>query len=476
MLLWGPLLVPLLTAAVTAALTRAPRAQQALSVVGATALLACAIGLAAAVVEGEALAVAVGGWQAPYGIELVADRASAPLLIAASALGLGVLIYSLGGAGPAQGRSFHPLVHGLLAAAGGAFLTADLFNLYVWFELMLIVVLGMLVQGGERRHLEAAFKYFAMNMVGTLLILAAVGLLYGATGQLNFAALADAARRPQVAGAVPVYVAMLSLGLLLKAGAFPLFFWLPASYHSLPTPLLALVGGLVTKVAAYALLRLFGDVFAAQPSLVFDALGWIAVVTMVSGVLGAAYHWDLRRILSFHIISQIGYLLLAVALASAAARTAGLFFLVHNILAKSALFLIAGMMARAAGHHDLRRMGGLHDTRPLLSTLFLIAASSLVGIPPSSGFWGKLLLVEEAFAQGRYAWGGFALAVGALTLYSMVKIWLEGFWKPAPQAPEPSFAGAGNAWSYAAVLGLVALLVALGLYPEPLVRLVEGGP
>jgi multicomponent Na+:H+ antiporter subunit D len=163
-------------------------------------------------------------------------------------------------------------------------------------------------------------------------------------------------------------------------------------------------------------------------------------------------------------------LLLAVALASPSGGAAGVFFLIHNILAKAALFLIAGIMWRTAGHYDLRRIGGLYPARPLLSMLFLIAAFSLVGVPPSSGFWGKFLLIQAAFVQERYVWGGFALAVGALTLYSMVKVWLEGFWKPHPREGALSTPVVRTGPAYTAVLVLVGLLAVLGMYPEPVVQ------
>lgn len=470
MVVLSPLLVPLITALLAAALHRRVRAQVWVSLAGAVVLLGCTVWLLVRVGQVGHLSVALGSWPLPYAIEFVADRLSAAMVLVTAVLGLGALMYQTGGA-DATGKTAmrHPLVHGLLAAVAGAVLTADLFNLYVWFELMLIAVLGLLVVGGERRHLEAAFKYFALNLVGTLLFLIAVALLYGATGQLNFAGLAQAVQRPEVSAAVPVYVALLVSAFLLKAAAFPLFFWLPASYHTLPAPLLAVIGGLVTKVGVYVLLRLLGEVFVQQPWVFYEALGWIAAITMVSGVLGAAYHWDLRRILAFHIVSQIGYLLLAVALASPAAAAAGGFFLVHNILAKAALFFIAGIVWRSAGHYDLRRMGGLYVARPTLAVLFLIAAFSLVGVPPSSGFWGKFLLVQEAFLQGRYAWGGIGLAVGALTLYSMVKIWLEGFWKPHPGEGGAGASAARLGPAYAVVIALVGLLVVLGVYPEPFV-------
>jgi len=467
----SPILIPLLTAMVTALAAHHRRLQEGLSITGSAMFLLSGLWLMGAVGQDGALSVALGNWPVPFAIELVADRLSAVMVLVTAVLGLTVLLYQSSSTDASSASpALHPLMHGLLAAVCGSLLTADLFNLYVWFELMLITVLGLLALGHKLRNLEATFKYFALNMVGTLLFLASVAMLYGATGQLNFAALAEASQQAHLKGALTVFVVLLILAFLLKAAAFPLFFWLPATYHTLPLPVLALIGGLVTKVGIYVLLRLTGQVFVEQPEVLYDALGWIAIATMVSGVLGAAYHWDLRRILAFHIVSQIGYLLLAVALVSPAGGAAGLFFMIHNILAKASLFLIAGLMFRSAGHYDLRRIGGLYPAQPLLALLFLIAGFSLVGVPPSSGFWGKFLLVQESFLQGRFAWGGIALAVGLLTLYSMAKIWLEGFWKPHPLGNEGVAQDTGTGAAYTAVTVLVLLLAIIGLVPDPLIR------
>ena len=472
MLALSPVLIPLLTALLTALLYLHKTARRWVSLTGALLLLASALALAVEVDCVGRISVVLGGWPLPYAIEFAADRAGAFMVLAAALLGAAVVLHQAGRADPApETPILHPLLHGLLAAAGGAFVTADLFNLYVWFELLLIVALGLLAHGGRPRQLDAAFKYLALNLLGTVLLLMAVAFVFGATGQLNFSALAEAARRPELAGILPVYAALLALAFLLKAGAFPWFAWLPASYHTLPAPVLALVGGLITKVGVFALLRM-GQIFAGSPPSFDEALGWIALATMLSGVLGAAYHWDLRRILAFHIISQIGYLLLGVALASPAGAAGVLFFTAHNMLVKADLFLIAGLIWALAGHYDLRRIGGLYQAYPGLATLFLIAAFSLVGVPPSSGFWGKFLLVRESFAQERYVWGGVALAVGVLTLYSMTKIWLEAFWKPHPEPGlQASAAGLKPAWWSVALL--TALILALGLMPEPALRYVE---
>ena len=476
MLVLSPLLVPLFTALLTALLAKHAALRKGVSLLGAIVLLLCAILLFVEVTQDGRQSVALGNWPLPYAIELAADLLSAALVLITALLGAAVLLYEWRWNETATaGPGLHPLLHALLASVGAVFLAADLFNLYVWFELMLISVLGLLVLGGTRRNLDAAFKYFSVSMLGTLLLLGAVGMLYGATGQLNFIALREAALRPELAGVLPAYVGLILLAFLLKAGAFPLFAWLPASYHTLPAPVLALVGGLLTKVAAYVLLRLLGDVFVATPGMLLEALGWLAVITMVTGVLGAAYHWDLRRILAFHIVSQIGYLLLGIALATPAGAAGTVYFLFHNILVKANLFLIAGLMWAAAGHYDLRRIGGLYRARPLLAVLFLVSAFSLVGVPPTSGFWGKFLLLREAFAQGRFVWGGIALVVGFLTLYSMNKIWLEGFWKPRPpDAPVNAVADAPvPVASYVAVAGVSLFILVMGIFPEPFVHYVQ---
>jgi multicomponent Na+:H+ antiporter subunit D len=476
MLVLSPLLVPLFIALLTAMLAKHEVLRKGVSLLGAVVLLLCAVLLLVKVTKDGRQSVALGNWPLPYAIEIAVDRLSAALVLTTALLGTAVLLYQLRwNEAATDGPGLHPLLHALLASAGGGVLAADLFNLYVWFELMFISVLGLLVLGGAQRNVEAAFKYFAVSMPGTLLLLGAVSMLYGATGQLNFAALREAALRPEVMGALPVYVGLILLALLLKAGAFPLFAWLPASYHTLPAPVLALAGGLLTKVAAYVLLRLLGDVFVATPGILIEALGWLAVVTMLTGVLGAAYHWDLRRIFAFHIISQVGYLLLGIALATPAAAAGTVYFLLHNILVKGNLFLIAGLMWAASGQYDLRRIGGLYPARPLLALLFLVNAFSLVGVPPTSGFWGKFLLLREAFAQGRFVWGGIALAVGFLTLYSMSKIWLEGFWKPhPPDAPiKAAVAAPVPVAAYVAVASVTLLILIIGIFPEPFIRYVE---
>lgn len=465
-----PILVPLATALVLAAMPDSPRRQRAVSLLGGGLLLATSVWLFQSVREVGPIRVALGSWPAPHGIELVADPLGATLALVTAVMGAATLVYLASDADPGVGGSTRlPLVFALLAGVGGSFITGDLFNLYVWFELMLASSLGLLALGQTTRHLEATLKYFVLNALGTLLLLIAIGYLYATTGHLGFGALSEALAARPVSTAP--FVVTLVLALLVKAGAFPLFAWLPGSYPTLPAPILALFAGLLTKVGVYAVLRVLGDVVPTTPALVFDALGAVAVATMIAGVLGAAYHWDMRRILAFHIISQIGYMLLGIALSSKMGQLGTVFYIVHHIIVKANLFLVAGLVFRLTGSYDLRRCGGLYASRPLLALFFAIPALSLVGIPPLSGFWAKFLIVRETLVQGHGFWAVAAISVGLLTLYSMMKIWFQAFWKPHPTESWAPPEAAEIRPAQVATAGLSLITLGIGLFPEALLGL-----
>ena len=469
LLVVAPVLVPLLTSLLALLLAGRPRLQARVSLAGAVVLSAAALALLAGALTGEVARVTFGGWPAPFGIEFAIDRLGAALIAITAVLGLATLLFLSSDADVGPAHPFlHPLLHGLLAGVGGSFATADLFNLYVWFEIMLVCSVGLLALGGRPAQLDAALKYLVLNLFGTILLLASVTLLYAVTGHLNFAALARTAPAASPALMTPLLAALV-LALLVKAGAFPLFAWLPASYHTLPAPVLALFAGLLTKVGVYAVLRVVGDVFARPAVPLHEALGWLAAATMLVGVLGAAYHWDLRRILAFHIVSQIGYILLGVALATPAGNAATVFYTIHHIVVKANLFLIGAIVCRLAGSYDLRRIGGLYRARPGLAVLFLLPALSLVGIPPLSGFWAKLLVLREAINAGRVTWTVVALAVSLLTLYSMLKVWVEAFWKPHPDPGWQPASGARLAPAYLVTAALAAVTLAISLAPQALV-------
>lgn len=381
----------------------------------------------------EVLVLRVGGWPAPYGITLVADLLSASMVLVSCVIGLAVAIYAIG-FGTARFRGyFAPLFLALLLGVNGSFLTGDLFNLYVWFEVMLMASFVLVALPGGRPQLEAAVKYLALNFIASTFFLVGLGVLYGMTGTLNMADLAVKFRQTEDMNLVASTAMLFLIAFGIKAGIFPFYFWLPASYHVTPTPVAAVFAGLLTKVGVYACIRVFTLVYGNYQELITTILLPLGILTMITGVFGAASQFFIPRILSFHIISQIGYMIVGLALFTEAALAATVFYVVHHILVKTNLFLVGGMIGRKLGTQALESTGGIYRQVPWLAFLFLIPALSLGGIPPLSGFFAKFALIREGVALERWIVVAVASAVGLLTLYSMIKIWNEAFWKEVPE-------------------------------------------
>jgi len=476
-----PVLIPMLTGIVTLLWQRPRGLQRWASVVGATSLLVTALGLLARVWHEGILTTQLGNWPPPYGIILVADLLSAIMVTLTGVIGLACALYALASLDPARERfGYHSLYHFLLMGVCGAFLTGDLFNLYVWFEVMLMASFVLLALGGERGQMTGAIKYVTLNLLSTALFLTALGLLYGVAGTLNMADLARkiaALDEPQPLGVVTTLAMLFLAAFGIKAAAFPLFFWLPASYHTPPVVVTAVFAGLLTKVGMYALIRLFTLIFVHDVGYTHTLILIIAGLTMVTGVLGAVAQYEFRRLLSFHIISQIGYLLMGLGLFSPLALAGAVFFTFHVSVAKTALFLVSGVTERLRGTYDLKDLGGLYRTHPGLAVLFLISAMSLAGMPPLSGFFAKLSLVQAGLALGQYSIVAVALGVSLLTLFSMLKIWNEAFWK-SPPLPTlmPGEEGSGGQDARLSLrllpIGLLATVsIALGLGAGPLFAL-----
>lgn len=465
--LW-PVLIPIFTAALTAIFWNRSRAQKAISLVSNVALLTASVLLLSTIMSDGIQSIQFGGWPAPYGISFVADQLGAAMVLVSAILSLAVGFYGRANIKDWEEKSgFYPLFHGMIAGVNGSFLTGDIFNMYVWFEIMLVAAIGLLVLRRTSPQLDGAIKYAALNIVGTIIFLIAVGLLYGATGSLNMAhlALIVPTMEPSINMSIAAVLFLAALG--IKAGFFPLFFWLPASYHTASITVSAVFAGLLTKVGVYACFRIFTLIFNVEQYGIRDLVAVFAATTMVFGVLGAAIQWDIRRILSFHIISQIGYIMIGLALATPMALGGAIFYIIHHIIVKANLFLVAGAIKRATGTYDLRKTGGLVRERPLLAVLFLIPALSLAGIPLFSGFWAKLLVIDASF-RSEMAWLGIVgLGVGLLTLYSMSKIWIEAFWKEPRAEVTGDFRVPKTMLVPIMALGLITLC--LGIFPDPVI-------
>ncbi|GIE81829.1 Na+/H+ antiporter subunit D [Actinoplanes philippinensis] len=434
-----PVIMPLLGAATTLLMFRRPRVQRAISVSVLTATLVVSTFLLVLSADGP-LVVAVGGWPVPLGIVLVADQLAALMLVVSAAVTLCVLLYSIGQGG-ADGDEEHPLsvYHPtyliLTAGVTNAFLSGDLFNLYVGFEILLAASYVLITLGGTENRIRAGTTYVVVSLLSSVIFLAAIGLIYSATGTLNMAQLVGRL------DALPDGVRMVLQGMLLlafgiKAAIFPLSAWLPDSYPTAPAPVTAVFAGLLTKVGVYAIIRTETLLFPGGR--VADLLMVAALSTMLVGILGAVAQSDLKRLLSFTLVSHIGYLLFGVGLASRAGIAAAVFYTLHHIVVQTTLFLVAGLIERRGGSTALDRLGGLARTAPVLAILFFLPALNLAGIPPFSGFLGKLGLIRAGADDGAVLpWllvGGSALT-SLLTLYALARVWNLAFWR-SPATPD----------------------------------------
>lgn len=467
-----PLALPFATAALLILLRRWVRLQSAFSVLGAALLFADGIALTAAVERAGILTMQSGRWIAPFGITLVADRLAAIMVLVTSFVALMATLYAVADIPQRQTRAgMQPVIHLLVAGVCGAFLTGDLFNLFVWFEVMLMASFVLLALGARAGHLGGAVKYLVLNFLSSGLFLTALGLLYGKVGTLNMADMAVKLRGDDETGLALATGSLLLISFAIKAGVFPLFSWLPASYHTAPIAVSALFAGLLTKVGVYALLRAYTLFFALDHGWFGPILLIASALTMAVGVLGAAAQYEIRRILSWHIISQIGYMTLGIALFTQHALAATVFYVIHHIVVKTNLFFLSGAIEQSAGSDRLSRIGGLYRAYPLLAWLFFIPAFSLGGIPPLSGFFAKFALLRAGFEVGAYFALAVGLLVGALTLFSMTKIWAEAFWKEAPkEAPSPRRVAPLRLLPIAC---MALTTLAISLYPQPLLHYSE---
>lgn len=465
----APVALPLAASALAFALVGRRTVQRLLATASALALVPLSLLLLQRVSQLGIQTAQLGDWPAPFGIAFVADHLSAIMVVITSIMAAATAVYALADIDRArESLQYHPLFLVLVAGVNGAFLTGDLFNLYVWFEVLLISSFALLTLGNLRDQLEGGLKYVAVNLVSSLLFLASIGIVYGLTGTLNFADLA-VALQDAPPGLVTVVSMLFLVAFGIKAAIFPLFFWLPASYHTPPIAISAFFAGMLTKVGVYALIRVFTLLFTQDLAWTHGVLAWLAAFTMVIGVLGAAAQNEVHKILSFHIVSQIGYILMGLAIFTPLALAGAVFYLAHNIFAKANLFFVAGMMRRAGGSFDLKRLGGLYKTHLWLAVLFLIPAFGLAGFPPLSGFWAKALVVLSGIEADRVWLVATALVVGLLTLYSMTKIWQGAFWTPPP-SDHP--AGERADWRLVVpTVALAGLTVVLGLASEPFVAL-----
>ena len=464
-----PVVVPLFGAGLALALYRRPRLQRIISVVALSVVLIVAAVLLVAADSGPVV-VDIGNWAAPVGIDLVADRLSALMLTVSAAVTLCVQLYSLA-QGEADGDEaapvsiYHPTYLILTAGVANAFLSGDLFNIYVGFEILLFASYVLLTMGGTGERIRAGSVYVVVALLSSVLFLIAIAMIYAATGTVNLAQLAE--RLPEIDSGVRLLLQiLLLLAFGIKAAIFPLSAWLPDSYPTAPAPVTAVFAGLLTKVGVYAIIRtqtlLFPD------GRLNTVLMWAALATMVVGILGAVAQDDIKRMLSFTLVSHIGYMIFGIALGTQTGWSAAIYYVAHHITVQTTLFLVTGLIERRGGSTSLDELGGLAKAAPLLAVLFFIPAMNLAGIPPLSGFLGKVGLMQAGTQLGTPL--AITLVVGGvitslLTLYALIKAWNKAFWQTPPAALPDTTLPRGMVGSAGA---LVVFGLALTVFAGPL--------
>ncbi|QTV80330.1 Na+/H+ antiporter subunit D [Microbacterium sp. NIBRBAC000506063] len=491
-----PLLVglPLLGAAVTLVFGRRTRLQVIVTVGTLLAVSVIATILLLAVDADSAIAVSVGGWPVPFGIVLYVDRLAALLVLVSSLVLVAVLLFSVG-QGAADGPDetpisiFNPSYLILAAGIFNAFIAGDLFNLYVGFEILLVASYVLITLGSTESRIRTGSVYIVVSLVSSILFLTAIAMIYGAVGTVNMAQIAERmAELPQETQLVLHLLLVVAFG--IKAAIFPVSFWLPDSYPTAPAPVTAVFAGLLTKVGVYALIRTETQLFASNS--IDTLLLIVALATMIVGVLGAVAQAELKRILSFTLVSHVGYMIFGLAIATPAAYGATVYYIVHHIIVQTTLFLAVGLIERRAGSTSILRVKGLMKLAPILAILYFIPAINLGGLPPMSGFIGKVALFEAAADVGTPIMivliiGGIVTSL--LTLYALMRAWNLAFWREEEDSTdtEARISYLGNAPAAdeqqerrriprimtVATGGMVAVTISLTVFAGPLYALCD---
>lgn len=449
--------------------------QPTVALIGLALMLLADIALFARVLDTGPVVMTMGKWLPPFGITFAADLLGATFALVTGIVAFAGGIYALNDVDDTKRRyGFYPFLLLMSAGVTSAFLTGDIFNLYVWFEVLLIGSFGLLILGSERPQLDGATKYAFLNLVATTLFLIAVAYLYGIFGTLNMADIARKAPLLEERGPLFTLSALFLFAFAMKAAAFPLNAWLPASYHTPRIVVSAVFAGLLTKVGIYALLRIFLTLLPAERAEMGFAIAVLAAITMVLGAVGALAQSDIRRLLGYLVISGIGIMLAGLALASFMGVSGTVFYAAHSMVIMTALYMLAGVMARSMGTFDLHQAGGLYRSAPGLAALAFILVIAASGLPPFSGLWPKVMLVKASIDVGAWWLAASILFAGLLTTIALVRMFAFSFWRDAPagrtsgtdediDAPGP---GSAVVWT---VTALAAMSVIAGLYPEPFV-------
>lgn len=423
-----PMIIPILTGILLIFLRPYIKVQRWISVLSILAVGGLSIYLLQEVTANGLITLEFGGWESPFGIVFVADSFALLLVLTTSFITLVTLLFAFSTIGEARERMFfYSFVNFLIAGVNGSFLTGDLFNLFVSFEVMLVASYILVMMGSKKAQLQESIKYIAINVLSSWVFLVAIAYLYGTLGTVNMAHLAQ---RVSEVGQTPLITTISILFIIvfsLKSGML-LFFWLPGSYSVPPTAVAALFGALLTKVGIYAMFRMFTLIFIHEPTITHTLIGIMAGITLIVGSIGAIAYQDLRQIAAFNIVIAVGFIMVGLAIATPIALSGSIYYLIHDMIVKALLFLLVGTIILLTDKTRIYQMSGLIKNYPILGWLFFVVMLSLAGIPPFSGFIGKFLIGEGAVETGSYVLLALAFISSLFVLYSLLRIFLNCFW------------------------------------------------
>lgn len=474
-----PMLAPLVFAATSLMLRRQIRLQFWLAIVAVLIAIVGSGWLLFEIIIFGPQSLTMSGWLAPFGIAFTADSLSAVFALVASIVTLLIIMYSPADVDKAAIKSgYYTLILMLLVGVNGSFLTGDIFNLYVWFEVMLISSFGLLILGGDKIQLDGAVKYAFLNLLGTTFFLIATGLLYGITGTLNFADLFGKVASSDAKDTLAVLSILFLFAFGIKAAAFPMYFWLPAAYHTPRVAVSAIFAGLLTKVGVYALIRIFTIVFPEGDGAAFSLFGIMGGLTMIVGGLGAIAQTDLRRMLAYLLMSGVGVLMVGISIHSPLAMAATVQYAIHSMLVMTGLYLLSGVIGRMSGSFEIAKIGGIVMQNPFVAICFFGLALAVAGLPPFSGLWPKYMMIMAAFMEGHYWLIAAILVSSFLTIAAIGRASIQMIWRGGDvDTPDGEYEARGKRLESKQLrvmmlpIGIIFLLTLwLGVSPNTLIR------
>ena len=423
-----PIILPTVAALVMIILRNKIKLHRVLSLVALLSVMAVSVIIISKIRKDGIMSLQLGGWEAPFGVSMVADMFAAILVLVTSAVSICCLIYAFSSIGREREEYyFYPLFLILITGVNGSFLTGDIFNLFVCFEVMLVASYVLISLGGTRAQLRESIKYILINVISSFLFLVAIAYLYAITGTLNLAHLSYRIAEVGQDGLMTTVAILFLIVFSLKAGLF-LFFWLPGSYSAPPTAIAAIFAALLTKVGMYAIIRIFTLVFYHEPEVTHLFIGILSAITMLLGAIGAVAFRDIQKVMTYNVVVGVGFILAGLASYSIVGLTGSFYYLVHDMIIKSLIFLLGGTIIHLTGTSKLDKISGLIRLHPALGWMFFIAALSLSGIPPLSGFLGKIFITEGTFTAAYYWLGAIGLLTSLMVLYSILKVFMSVFW------------------------------------------------